>query len=164
MFKANDSQQELVSCCFFDHVFSNISCAYCVTCVSLFIILCHPWDFTLHTSRRGTLHLCINVFFFCTSAFVLFRQRVFCRALGSGARTQGARPCTTAHVWAPAEVRGPCSGGSKSRKLTSNHGEAFRARRAIHAHANPHGFKNVRQASHTVLLTVRIYCLATSCS
>ena len=51
--------------------------------------------------------------------------------------TQVARPNTTAQVWALAEVRGTCSGGPKSQKLPSNHGEAFRARRAIQAHANP---------------------------
>ena len=48
--------------------------------------------------------------------------------------TQGS----TAQVWALVEVRGTRSGGSKSRKLASNHGEAFRARRTIQTHANPH--------------------------
>ena len=55
--------------------------------------------------------------------------------------TQGARPNTTAQVWVLAEVRGMCAGG-----LKPHHGEAFRARRAIQAHANPRtGEKHVRR-------------------
>ena len=37
--------------------------------------------------------------------------------------TQGARPTTTAQVWALAEVRGKCSGGSKSQVTTGRHSE-----------------------------------------
>ena len=40
-------------------------------------------------------------------------------------------------VWALADVRGTCSGGSKSRKLVNNHGIAFRPASANQAHANP---------------------------
>ena len=46
--------------------------------------------------------------------------------------TQGAHPNTTAQVWALAEV---C--GTWGFKVASNHGEAFRTRRAIQAYANP---------------------------
>ena len=69
--------------------------------------------------------------FFSTSAFFLFQPRVFSRALGSGARREAAR--TPRRKWALAEVRGTCSRGSKSQV----NGEAFRARRAVQAHANP---------------------------
>ena len=41
--------------------------------------------------------------------------------------TQGARPNTTAQVWALAEVRDTYSRGSKTQ---SSHGEAFRARKS----------------------------------
>ena len=78
--------------------------------------------------------------------------------------TQGACPHTTAQVWGLAEVRGTCSGDSKSPKLATNHGEAFQARRAIQAHANPSGYKIVPQVSRAILLTARTDCLATSCS
>ena len=67
--------------------------------------------------------------------FSLPRPSIFSRARLRG--TQGARSSTTAQVWALTEVRGTCSGGAKSQKLASNHGEAFRGRRAIQAHANP---------------------------
>ena len=40
-------------------------------------------------------------------------------------------------VRALAKVRGTYSGGSKSRKLVTNHGIAFRPARANQAHANP---------------------------
>ena len=49
--------------------------------------------------------------------------------------TQGARPNTTAQVWALAEVRGTCAGGSKSQATTGRHSEHVR-RRAIQALAN----------------------------
>ena len=65
----------------------------CVTFVSIFINLRHPWDFTSHPSRRGTLYYyvrSINVFF-CTSALFLFRPWVFSRALCSVARREPAR-------------------------------------------------------------------------
>ena len=59
MFKVNNtssSQQELLFCYMFDHVSSNISCDYCVTCASLFNLR-HHRDFTSHTSRKGTLYI-----------------------------------------------------------------------------------------------------------
>ena len=71
--------------------------------------------------------------FFRTSAFSLLAAGLFyISALGSAARTQGARPNTKAQVWALAEVA--LRWGVK---VASNHGEAFRARRAIQVHANP---------------------------
>ena len=86
------------------HVSSNIGCDYCVTCVSLFINLRHPRDFTSHTSRRGgepsRMYKCL---FFCTSAFFsLPAAGLFsCSRLQS---KKGARPNTTTKVWALAEV------------------------------------------------------------
>ena len=50
---------------------------------------------------------------------------------------------TAVQVWAPAEVRGTCSGGSKSRKLPSKHGICFRPPRANQVYGNPkHFFRN----------------------
>ena len=40
--------------------------------------------------------------------------------------TQELRPCSTAHVWAPAELYGACSGRSKSRESALFQGIAFR--------------------------------------
>ena len=51
--------------------------------------------------------------------------------------TQGGSVYTTAQVWAPAGLRGPCSWTSKSRELASNHGIAFRRARANQAHGKP---------------------------
>ena len=70
---------------------------------------------------------CLHIGIFSLAAVGLFS----CSRLRG---TQGARPNTMAQVWALAEVRGTCSGGSKSQV---NHGEAFLARRAMQAHANP---------------------------
>ena len=95
----------------------------------------------LHHILLCTSYKC--VFFFAHGHFFLFRPGSFSCSRLRG--EQGARPNTTAQVRALAEVRGTCSGGSKSRKLASNHGEAFRARRAIQADANPRtGFKKNR--------------------
>ena len=51
--------------------------------------------------------------------------------------TQRARVCASAQVWVPAELRGTCSGRSKSRNLADNRGEAFRPARAKQSHGNP---------------------------
>ena len=65
----------------------------------------------------------LHVRFFCSSARGSF-------LLLSVAGYAGG-PCEHwVHVWALAEVRGTCSGGSKSRKLVNNHGVAFRLARA----------------------------------
>ena len=65
--------------------------------------------------------------------------------------TQRTRPNTTVRVWTLVEVRGACSGGAKSQKMTSNLEEAFRSSRAIQAHANPRTrLNNVRRATHVV--------------
>ena len=74
--------------------------------------------------------------FFCTSAFFALPPA----GLFSCSRlrvTQGARVNSAVQVWALAEVRGMCSGGSKSRKLASNHGIRFQPRRANQAYGNP---------------------------
>ena len=83
----------------------------------------------------------MNVFFFAHRRFFLFRPRVFSRALGSGARREPART-----------PRRRCSPGRGpwyvlwGFKVACNRGEAYRARKAIQAHANPRKYyKNVRR-------------------
>ena len=44
--------------------------------------------------------------------------------------------CTTAQMRAPAEVRGACSGPSKSQILASNRGETFRPAKAKQDNVN----------------------------
>ena len=59
---------------------------------------------------------------FCTSAFFSLPAAglfSFSRLRGM----QGVRANTTAQVWALAEVRGTCSGGSKSHVTTGRHSE-----------------------------------------
>ena len=76
--------------------------------------------------------LCINVFFLARRHFLLFRPRVFSRALGSVARREPART--------PRASLGPGRGPRHvlwGFKVASPHGEGFRARRAIQAPANP---------------------------
>ena len=48
--------------------------------------------------------------------------------------TQGARPNTTAQVWALAEVLGTCSGGSKSQVTTGRHSEHVEPSRPLQTH------------------------------
>ena len=48
--------------------------------------------------------------------------------------TQGARPTTTAQVWALAEVRGKCSGGSKSQVTTGRHSDHVELSRPMQTH------------------------------
>ena len=57
-------------------------------------------------------------------------------ALSAAGHAGGPR-VITAQVWAPAGLRGACSGLSKSRELASNHGIAFRRPRANQAHRKP---------------------------
>ena len=78
--------------------------------------------------------------------------------------TQEARVYTAEQVWGLTDVRDTCSGGSKSRKLACNHGEAFRALRHPGAR-NLTWLKQCRTGfAYAVLLTARIDFLATSCS
>ena len=65
--------------------------------------------------------------------FFLFRPHVFSRALGSVARREPTRN-TTAQVWALAEVRGTCSGGSKSQVPTGRYSEHVGPSRPLQTH------------------------------
>ena len=95
----------------------------------------HLRDLTSTTFRRGILYvLCAKRTFshipiFCSSTRGFFS----CPRLRG---TQEAHVNTAVQIWALAEVRGTCSGGSKSRKLASNHGIRFRPPRANHAYGN----------------------------
>ena len=80
---------------------------------------------TSHSTKGSLVLLCIKVFF-CTSVFFsLPAAGLFSSSRLRG--TQGARPNTTAQVWALAEVRDTYSRGSKTQ---SSHGEAFRERKS----------------------------------
>ena len=130
------SQQELLSCCLF-YVSSNISMLrllLCYTFVSLFINLRHPRDFTSDASRRETLLLrvCVNVFFWHIGIFL---------SSGPGSLLVLSAPW---HAGSPPEHHGGIvSPGRRPWRVfwgfkdASLHGEAFRARRAIQATANP---------------------------
>ena len=72
------------------------------------------------------------MFFFTLRRFFLFRSRVFPRALGSVAHREPART-----PYASLGPGGP-SHALWGLKVARPLGEAFRARRAIQAHANPH--------------------------
>ena len=130
-----------MSCCFFDHVSSNINnlrLALCILRVP-FHQPASPRDFTSHTSRTGTLYiykvyiyLYIYILFFTLRHFFLFRPRGFPRDLGSVAHTEPART-PYASLGSGRGLWHVLWGFKVARPL----GEAFRARRAIQAHANP---------------------------
>ena len=72
-------------------------------------------------------------YFFCTSFFFsLPAAGLFsCSLLRD---TQEVRPNTTAQVWTLAEVRGTCSGGSKSHVTTGRHSEHIEPFRPMQTH------------------------------
>ena len=67
------------------------------------------------------LLVCMNVFFSHIDVFFSSGSGYFSCSRLRG--TQGARPNTPAQVWALAEVRGTCSGVSKSQVTTGRHSE-----------------------------------------
>ena len=73
---------------------------------------------------RGA-HCMYVLHFFAHEQAYLFRPPVFSRALGCFG-TNGGRVYSTVQVWAPAGLRGACSGRSKLRELALFHGIAFR--------------------------------------
>ena len=82
------------------------------------ILLCKKWPFF-----PGIVH-------FSRSAAGLFSSFLL-RGM------EGARVYTTAQTRAPAEVRGACSGPSKSRILAYDYGESFRPARAKQDNGDP---------------------------
>ena len=76
--------------------------------------------------------------------------------------TQGARRNTTAQVWALADVRGTCSGGSKSQVPTRRHSEHVGPSRPLQTHVQ---VKRICPTAHVisgilnVLNVVRHYLL-----
>ena len=102
-----------------------------------FFNLRHPRDFISPTSRKGTLyHIYIYGVYKCVFVtlwhFLLFRPQVFPRALGSVAHREPART-PYASLGSGRGLWRVLWGFKVERPL----GEAFRARRAIRAHANP---------------------------
>ena len=111
---------------------------------------------------KGSIYICV-VFAHRQFFFPPVADRLSCSRLWS---TPGGRPYSTAQVWALAEVRVTCSGGSKSREnwqvTTGGNSEHVKTYRRIITHVR--GENNVRRVSHDVLLTSSTDCLATSCT
>ena len=84
--------------------------------------------------------------------------------------TQGARPNTTAQVWALAAVRGMCSGGSKSQVTTGRDSEHVEPSRPMHTHVQVTKIPDGLRMSFRILLTARtcarmlVAVLSCSCS
>ena len=76
--------------------------------------------------------LCINVFFCTSELFPRPAADLFSCSRLRG--TQGVRPITTAQVWALAEVRRTCSGGSQSQVTTGKHSEHVEPSRPMQTH------------------------------
>ena len=76
--------------------------------------------------------------------------------------TQGARPKSTAQVWALAEVRGTYSGGSKSQVTTGRHSEHVEPSRPMQIHVQVKKMSDGSRMSFRILLTARTDCLPTS--
>ena len=129
------SQQELLSCCFCDHVSPNISKLWLLLCfLRVPLQLASPPGFHVTHIPKGNLVLlctkykCVFLHFgiFSIPAVGLFS----CSLLGG---TQGARP-DPARKFGPWPRSAACALGFK---VASPLGEGFRARRTIQAPANP---------------------------
>ena len=72
----------------------------------------------------GTYNTCMYALFCALANFSLPTAGLFSRSRLRG--TQGGRVHTAMQAWAPAGLRGACSGHSKSRELALFHGIAFR--------------------------------------
>ena len=121
-----------------------ISCDYCcVTFVSLFINLGHPRDLTSHTSRRGTLYIYINVYFWPFGILCSSGRGSF--PVLSTPWHAGSPPGPRTQVWVLAEVRGTCSGGSKWQVRSGRESEHVQASRCMqtYVHNTLTGSKNV---------------------
>ena len=106
----------------------------CVTFVSIFINLRHPWDFTSHPSRRGTFTYTYKCVLFSLRHSFLFRPRVFPHGLGSVARRE---PVRTPHA-----SLGPSQGpwhvlwGSKWQVRSGRDSEHVEPSRPMQTHVN----------------------------
>ena len=128
------THQELLSCCFCDHVSPNTNKLCLLRYYLRFLFqLASPPGFHFNTHPEGEPCICI---YKCASLalrhFFLFRPWIFPRALGSVARREPGRT--------PHASLGPGRGPWHvlwGFKVESPLGEGFRARRAIQAHANP---------------------------
>ena len=94
----------------------------------------------------------INVFLCTSPIFSLPAARFFSCSRLQG--TQGARP--TAQVWALAEFRGTCSGGSKSQVTTGRHSENVEPSRPIQTHVQVKKMSEEFRMSFRILLTVAL--------
>ena len=79
--------------------------------------------------------------FFGPSAFFSFAAAGLFSC--SGLRgTKGARRNTRAQVWALADIRGTCSGGSKSQVPTGRHSEHVGPSKPLQTHVRPKGMSD----------------------
>ena len=77
MFKANinNSQQQLLSCCFCDHVSPNINKLWLLLCyLRVPFQLASPPGFHFNTSRRGTLYMCIYYRYIIPAEYTIKRE------------------------------------------------------------------------------------------
>ena len=127
------THQELLSCCFCDHVSPNTNKLCLLRYYLRFLFqLASPPGFHFNTHPDGehcTMYKCV---FLALRHFCLFRSRVISRVLGSVARREPAQTpyASLGPGWGPWHVLWGF-------KVASIFGEEFRARRAIQMHANP---------------------------
>ena len=106
-----------------------VSAMYLVTSVKICTKMIEVSSEQSRSQFYITLSKCV---FLAHRHFLLFRPQVFSRALGSVARGESARtPLRKCEPWQTSVAR------ALGFKVACLHGEAFRARRAIQARANP---------------------------
>ena len=103
------------------------SCPFSSTCVT-------P-EISSHTHPEGELCTTINILcFICTSAAFFAHPAAGLFSCSRLRGTHGACPNTTAQVWALAEIRGTCSGGSKLQVPTGRHSEHVQPFTSMQSH------------------------------
>ena len=164
MFKAsvnNSSQHELLSCCFCDHVSPNINKLWLLLCyLRVPFQLASPPGFHFYTHPEREPCTYINVFFWPIGIFFSSGRGSF--LVLSAPWHAGSPPGPRTQVWALAEVRGTCSGGSKSQVPSGRHSEHVEPSRPLKTHVQVKkmsGGYNVISGILNVINVIRPYLL-----
>ena len=132
MFKVNNSSQQelLLSCWFFDHVPSKMNKLWLLLCyLRVPFQLASPPGFHV-THPEG--EPCIHVFFWPFGIFFSSGRGSF--LVLSAPWHAGSQPGPRTQVWALAEVRGTCSGGSKSQVRSGRDSERVAPSKPLQTH------------------------------
>ena len=128
------------------HVFSNVHKLWLLLCYLRvpFHELASPPEFHFaHIPKGNLIYITMYICVFLARWHLFSLPAAGCFSYSRLRGTQGAYPDTTAHVWALAEVRGTCSGGSKWQVPTGSDSEQLEPSRPMHTNVTTQ--KNIRR-------------------